>query len=277
MPFNRFLFSSPLPSLRALGVPWLALSLAACVIDTQVGDQPTNDTTAATSTGDTSTGEPDPTTTAVEPGTSTTLATTGDATTEASTTTGEPPVDTDTTGNPVDTCTGLAENVCAATPGCLSVTGIWLDDPVCPEVPTNYLGCVEDQGCEQVPTTVCEDGGTFSFLIELTCAPAGFQACRTAATPCTVGCIGLTELQCGFSDPPCTAHYGAPHVVQNDLACADQDALQFLGCGPNLGACSPDPRTVCPAGQPDTAFEIDAGCVPPGHVECGDAMTPACP
>lgn len=89
-------------------------------------------------------------------------------------------------------------------------------------------------------------------------------------------CADLDEAACAM-DPGCSAHHGAPHVVQDDMLCADYDNLVFLACDEVHPPCPPAVVTVCPIGQPDTAFDVASGCIPPGYETCMEGPIAECP
>lgn len=98
----------------------------------------------------------------------------------------------------------------------------------------------------------------------------------TATTSSPVDCESLDEPTC-LAEPACTAHHGAPHVMQNGTVCADFKNPQFLACGAAGPPCPPAVITVCPIGQPITAFDVASGCVPPGYEVCMDGPVAECP
>ena len=107
--------------------------------------------------------------------------------------------------------------------------------------------------------------------------PPGFAACSVRDAPLcgsAEACQSASEEECAASG--CTPISGAPHVVEAGMACADFDAQVFLGCLEGGIACPPVVLTVCPEGQLDTAFDVSAGCLPPGHMQC-DQPVPGCP
>lgn len=97
-----------------------------------------------------------------------------------------------------------------------------------------------------------------------------------ATTSSPVDCESLDEPTC-LAEPACTAHHGAPHVMQNGTVCADFKNPQFLACGAAGPPCPPAVITVCPIGQPITAFDVASGCVPPGYEVCMDGPVAECP
>lgn len=97
-----------------------------------------------------------------------------------------------------------------------------------------------------------------------------------ATTSSPVDCESLDEPTC-LAEPACTAHHGAPHAMQNGTVCADFKNPQFLACGAAGPPCPPAVITVCPIGQPITAFDVASGCVPPGYEVCMDGPVAECP
>jgi hypothetical protein len=61
------------------------------------------------------------------------------------------------------------------------------------------------------------------------------------------------------------------------MVCADFGDPQFLACDKQHLPCPPTVVTVCPIGQPDVAFDVSSGCVPPGFETCMDGPAPECP
>lgn len=95
-----------------------------------------------------------------------------------------------------------------------------------------------------------------------------------STTAASDDCEALGEAQCAAAG--CTPISGAPHVMMGDAVCVDFEQPVFLGCLEGGIACPPSVPTVCPEGQPDMAFDVPSGCLPPGHIFC-DAPAPACP
>lgn len=244
----------------------LLFTLSACAI---IGDpKDPNESDSGTSTSGTA-------------GTSTSTGTAGTATTGVTGSTG------DTTGSTTDPrptsgpttgpigCTGLDELACADTLGCRPVLGVPFDFGGCAPNPA-FLGCIDDVGCDDALTVVCRDNSLEVYQLPDTCIPPGFSPCDTDLPLCEDACLGLDEQAC-LDDFACSGHYGAPHVMQNDMLCADYNNLEFLACQKLLPPCPPVVLTVCPIGQPDSAFEVASGCLPPGYENCGDGVIASCP
>lgn len=237
--------------------PALLLVLPACQI---VGDpkDPGGD-----SDSDASTVEPDTTAT----GTASETTTTDGTTTEAQPTTGS------TTEGLA--CADLDELACSATPGCRAVLGTPYEFPGCtPNLA--FLGCIVQTDCAATPTIACRPDSLEIYLLDDTCIPPGLEPCTTMVTLCGEDCLGVNEAECAI-DPNCTAHFGAPHVEQDMMLCADFDAPQFLACDKLQPPCPPAVVTVCPLDQPALAFDVASGCTPPGFEPCMDGPLPECP
>ncbi|PCC71090.1 hypothetical protein SAMN02745121_04947 [Nannocystis exedens] len=243
----------------------LLLGLAACQI---IGDpkDPGND-----SASDSTTVEPDTTSTTAVTGTTSEGPDTG--TSEGTTTEALPTTDATTTGGPG--CDGLDELTCGSTAGCRPVFGAPFEFPGCTPLPA-YLGCIVQTDCGAVPTTACRPDSLEVYLLDDTCVPPDLEPCTTMLTQCGEACLGFDEATCA-TDPNCTAHFGAPHVEENMTVCADFDAQQFLACDKLQPPCPPAVVTVCPIGQPDVAFDVASGCLPPGFEPCMDGPLPECP
>ncbi|MCY1011033.1 hypothetical protein OV079_36800 [Nannocystis pusilla] len=239
----------------------LLLGLAACQI---IGDpkDPGND-----SASDSTTVEPDTTST------TTTAATTESTGTSEGSLTEALPTTAATTEGPV--CDGLDELTCGSTSGCRPILGTPFEFPGCSPLPA-YLGCIVQTDCGLMPTTACRPDSLEVYLLEDTCIPPDLEPCTTMLTLCGEACLGFDEETCA-ADPNCTAQFGAPHVEQDMMLCADFDAQQFLACDKLQPPCPPAVVTVCPTGQPDVGFDVASGCVPPGFEPCMDGPLPECP
>lgn len=238
----------------------LLLGLAACQI---IGDpkDPGND-----SASDSTTVEPDTTST-------TTTATTESTGTSEGSLTEALPTTAATTEGPA--CDGLDELTCSSTSGCRPILGTPFEFPGCSPLPA-YLGCIVQTDCGLMPTTACRPDSLEVYLLEDTCIPPDLEPCTTMLTLCGEACLGFDEETCA-ADPNCTAQFGAPHVEQDMMLCADFDAQQFLACDKLQPPCPPAVVTVCPTGQPDVGFDVASGCVPPGFEPCMDGPLPECP
>ena len=224
--------------------------------------------------------EPNTTDESTSASTTDTPNTSGDAPTtgDTPTTTGDTPVITTTTdpGSTTaasDDCETLGEAAC--TGACMPVLGHSYEFEGCSAAPV-FLGCLPLTGCDDAPTDVCDvDDGT-AFRLPNGCIPPGFRACAPGGLLCGAGddCEALGEAQCAAAG--CTPISGAPHVMMGDAVCVDFEQPVFLGCLEGGIACPPSVPTVCPEGQPDMAFDVPSGCLPPGHIFC-DAPAPACP
>lgn len=238
----------------------LLLGLSACQI---IGDpKDPNESASDTST--------------VGPDTTSTSTSTSDTTETTDTTEGTEGTTLPTTGVTTQSpaCDGLDELGCSAAADCRPVHGTPLDFPGCTPLPA-FLGCIEDTDCDQALTTVCRQGSLEAYVIPDTCVPADFSACDPMLPECGAACIGLDEAACA-NDPNCVAHFGAPHVEQDMMVCADVANPQFLACDKLQDPCPPAVITVCPSGQPDVAFDVASGCVPPGFEPCMDGPVPEC-
>lgn len=227
----------------------LLIGLTACQI---LGDP--KDPNA--STGATATADPDTTSTSTD-----------------APSTGAPTTTDVTAGGSV--CGGLGELDCARTPGCQAAYGLPLEFSGCTPQPA-FLACTDALECDQGETTVCRDGSVEAYILGDTCVPAGFTVCDPMLPVCGESCLGLDEATCA-GEPACVAHFGAPHIEQDTTTCVDFADPQFLACGLKHDSCPPAVVTACPMGQPDTAFDIASGCIPPGFEPCTDGAVPACP
>jgi len=242
----------------------LLLALPACQI---IGD-PMGPSDSAT---DTSTSEPEQTTSTTD---ATVTTTAGTDTTSEGTTTEAQPTTSGTTG-PSDMCEGLDQAECAVTADCREIVGTPLDFAGCNPLPA-YLGCIVQTDCGLMPTTVCRPNSLEAYVLDDTCVPADLEVCDSMLPLCGESCLGLDEAAC-VMDPNCTAHFGAPHVEENMMVCADFANPQFLGCDKLQQPCPPAVVTVCPIGQPDVAFDVASGCTPPDFEPCMDGPAPECP
>ena len=265
--------------IRAAGVLSVALGLSACVLGTKVGELPgvsaggettgeaggtdSDSSGGQSSSGGSQTGGPD----------------TGDSETategpvSASETATEGPITT--TGPLPGECEGLDEAACEAMPECRPQHGSAFAFAACPVGP-QFLGCIaSDQACDQALTTVCRDGTDEVYLNTDGCIPAGFSACETALPLCGE-CEGLTEAECLAEPEGCQGLYGSPHIEVEGMECVDFAQKVFLACAANGGACPPFVPTVCPEGDPDTRFDVPAGCIPFGFEVC-EGGAPECP
>lgn len=244
----------------------LLLSLGACAI---LGDpKDPNENATGTSSPDTSSSSSSSTSATSSGGETTTVDTTG------TTTTGFEPTTALTIVTVGDQCYEFAELHCDI-PGCRPVYGTPFDFPGCTPEPA-FLGCIPEYACDDALTVVCRDNSLEVYQIPDTCIPPDFSTCDTMLSPCGDDCVGLDETDC-LMETGCSPHYGAPHMVQDDMVCADFNAPEFLACDKAHPPCPPTVLTVCPIGQPDTAFEVASGCLPPGFENCGDGATPECP
>lgn len=249
--------------------PLLALTaLLAC----GPGDPNSTDDTAA-STGDlaNTTG---PTSTSATSATSAT-STTDDpppTTGPESTTIPDPITTAEPTTGPTDECEVLEQRACSG--GCMPVFGRAYQFEGC--VPGEvFLGCIPVSACDDVLLDVCAVDSDAAFQLGSGCVPPGFRPCAPGGLLCDAGaCESLGEAECAPAG--CTPISGAPHLVMGDEVCVDFDQQVFLGCLGGGIACRPSVPTVCPEGQPDTAFDVPAGCIPPGHVTC-DMPASECP
>jgi hypothetical protein len=254
---------------RATGVLSLALTLSACVLGTKVGDLP-GVTSDASESGDTGTGGDSSSDATSGPDTGSDTATDGPVTTSDTATDG--PVTT--TGASPGMCEGLDEDTCQAFAECRAQYGSAFAFAECPIGP-QYLGCIaSDQACDLALTPVCRDGTDEVYLNSDGCVPAGFSACATALAPCGE-CEGLAEAECLAQPAGCQGLYGAPHIEVEGMECVDFEQQVFLACAANGGACPPFVPTVCPAGDPDTKFDVPSGCIPFGFEVC-DGGAPEC-
>jgi hypothetical protein len=262
----------------------LALALPACVLDTKVGDQPILSTSDSgdSSTGDigdeSGPGSASSTMYATTGGPETTTTTTGATTDEPGTVTGSSGASGSgsTTEGPTGDCVGLDEAACTADPTCMPIHGTPYDVQPCPDDLKVYLGCMPQQGCDDGPATICTEPPGMVYEVSSQCIPAGFALCAIdGAELCGSACAGLPGPQC-VHQGHCTAHLGAPHVVQDGEACVDLDNPQFLACEELLGECPPVVQTVCPQGQEDPVFDVGSGCIPPGFEPCGEGGLPGC-
>ncbi len=251
----------------------LTLALSSCVTPKVLGGNPEADTGKDTDT--------DTDTDATLGATSEPDATTGgpDATTgEISTT-----VDTADTGSKFDMmtptpgdCEAASPDECEANPDCMPVFGEPEELEGCTPGP-QYLGCLPQMPCDTVLLTVCDDETNAAFHLSNGCIPSGFTACEGTGVLCGGGtetCEGLDEAGC--EEAGCTSIFGAPHVVQDGIACADYDAFEFLGCLPPDTACPPVVAILCPAGQDEPAWDVPSGCNVPGFDSCSEQSVPAC-
>jgi hypothetical protein len=108
-----------------------------------------------------------------------------------------------------------------------------------------------------------------------TSATATTSTGTDAPTTGAPACLGLDEQACAMQ-PGCVAHRGAPHVERGMAVCADFAATQFLACDVEHDPCPPTVITACPSGQPDLAFDIASGCLPPGFEPCREEPVPPC-
>jgi hypothetical protein len=157
----------------------------------------------------------------------------------------------------------------------MAIVGVQYALARCPPGPV-FLACVPAIACDDALTTICMDGSP-AYQLPNGCIPPGFAACSVRDAPLcgsAEACQSASEEECAASG--CTPISGAPHVVEAGMACADFDAQVFLGCLEGGIACPPVVLTVCPEGQLDTAFDVSAGCLPPGHMQC-DQPVPGCP
>lgn len=167
-----------------------ALALVACKFPEKVGDLPGTETSGggmATSSGGVTGGEPatmgateTSTTEAAE--TATTEASTMGAT-DASTTQGP----TDLGGSP--DCSGLEQEVCAATAGCKAILGaphVSDGGGMCVDDKNQvFLACDVDSGaCPPFIPTVCPEGQVEpQFDVPSGCIPPGFENCEGGGLP----------------------------------------------------------------------------------------------
>ena len=144
------------------------------------------------------------------------------------------------------------------------------------------VACVPED--KSPSTTSATDGASSGTTAEVTTGGSTSTATATATSSDSAGstssspvvCDGVDEHVC-FESPGCTALYGAKHVLQNGMICADVTNQQYLGCGLTAPPCPPVVVTVCPLGQPDIAFDVASGCVPPGYEVCMDGPVAECP
>jgi hypothetical protein len=253
----------------------LALVLPACVVPKLVGPNPEADTGKDTDTDGASESGADTSATS-EPGvTSAPDATTGpDATTDdpATTTLASTSSPFDMAG-PFDCAAPTAED-CEAMPECMPVFGEAEGFSGCTPG-LNYLGCIPEQPCDAVLLTVCAEETDESFRLTDGCVPPGFASCPGLGTLCgDESCAGLGADECAAKG--CTPIDGAPHVVENDVTCADYDAFEFLGCLPPGTSCPPQIAILCPVGQTEPVWDVPSGCFLPGFETCEDQFVPAC-
>lgn len=264
-----------------------SLTLLACKPDG--GD--TGETTGSTGSGDTDTassGATEPTTgggSSGESGSASVVsAETGDPSGDPSSS-GPGTATGDTSGGPdtdpgtgetglADGCDALGPDQCADDPDCMPVIGQPEDFEGC--MPgQQFLGCIDNIGCDDVLLTVCKDGTKESYRLPNGCFPPGFTPCDGLGTQCggAAQCELLDEDACKAEG--CTPVTGAPHIVKNGGMCADFDNLEFLGClGPDV-ACPPFVPTLCPVGKKEPTWDVPSGCIPAGFEECG-MMLPEC-
>ena len=126
-----------------------------------------------------------------------------------------------------------------------------------------------------MPTVVCRDNSLEVYVLGDTCVPPDYTVCDSMLPACPDACEGLGEGECAAA-PGCVGHFGAPHLEQGDMTCVDYNNLEFLACDAAHPPCPPVVLTVCPQGQPDVAFDVGSGCVPPGFEVCGDEPVPDC-
>lgn len=242
----------------------LLLTLSACTI---IGDP------KDPGDSDTDTSGPDSTSTSASSSTSDGSTTSDGTASEGTTTADNPTTSLTTTGGAA--CDGLDEVACAAADGCRAVFGAPLDFPGCTSQPA-FLACIQQTDCGLMPTTVCRDGSLEVYVLDDTCVPPDFSACDSMLSPCGQLCVGLDEAACAMN-PDCASHFGAPHVEQDQMICADFANPQFLACDIQQEPCPPVVLTVCPIGQPDVAFDVASGCIPPGFETCMDGPVLECP
>jgi hypothetical protein len=202
--------------------------------------------------------------------------TTGDApSTDTSTTADTPTTGTTAPGSTTtsDACEAQAEAAC--TGECMPILGQNYEFEGCSVGPV-FLGCIPLTACDDTLTDVCDVDSGAAFQLPNGCIPPGFLPCAPGGLLCGAGdnCEALGEAQCMAAG--CTPISGAPHVMMGDQVCVDFAQPVFLGCLVGGIACPPSVPTVCPEGQPDIAFDVPSGCLPPGHVVC-DAPAPECP
>lgn len=241
----------------------LTLALAAC----EGGGKSTTSSDSGTGTDSTTESNSAGTTTGSDPSTSA-------ATTSTSPTTTTDPTTSTTTSTDPPVCSTLNEIECALADHCMSIIGDPLGFPGCTPGP-KFLFCNEIVTCDAVIVTVCQTDGPESYQLQNGCIPPGFEPCEPDLGPCGAACSGLDEQACQ-ADPSCGPILGAPHTTKNGVQCSDFTNQTFLGCEPVEQACPPVITTICPEGQPDTAFDV-GGCVPAGFVTCGDGPLPECP
>lgn len=235
----------------------LLLALAACEGGGKTTDSSATDTAASTT--DT-------------PGTDSAGTTTAGSGSSSTTTSGHPTTEGPTTGPSV--CADLSPEQCAAAEGCADIFGKPLDFPGCTPEPT-FLFCNEEVPCDAVILTVCKNDTGEAFQLFNGCIPPGFSPCESDLGPCGSACFGLDEQAC-LADPLCQAHFGAPHTTTMGMACSDFQNPVFLACDIAGPPCPPAIVTACPEDQPDTAFDLASGCLPPGFVHCMEPL-PECP
>lgn len=197
----------------------------------------------------------------------------------------DPGTDTGDTGGPgtdpgteetglADGCDSLGPEQCKEDPACMPVIGQPEDFLGC--MPgQQFLGCIDNIGCDDVLLTVCKDGTKESYRLPSGCFPPGFTPCDGLGSTCggEAQCEVLDEDACKAQG--CTPITGAPHIVKNGGMCADFDNLEFLGClGPDI-ACPPFVPTLCPVGKKEPAWDVPSGCTPVGFEECG-MLLPEC-
>jgi hypothetical protein len=253
----------------------LTLALASCVTPKVLGGTPEADTGKDTDT--------DTDTDATTSGT-----TTFDVTLSGATTSGATTSDFSTTADTADTgpkfdmmapmpgdCEAASLDECEANPACMTVFGEPEEFEGCTPGP-QYLGCLPQLPCDTALLTVCDDETNEPFRLSNGCFPPGFSPCEGTGVPCGGAdtCEGLDEQGCASAG--CTSIFGAPHVVQDDIMCADYDALEFLGCLPADTACPPSVPVLCPAGQDEPAWDVPSGCLLPGFDLCDEQLVPAC-
>lgn len=248
----------------------IVLALAACGgggKTTTSSDSDSGSTTEGISAGTTTDGDPS---TSAGP----TSSATATSTPATSTTTAQPTTDDPTTSTDPPVCSTLDEAECALADHCMGIFGDPLGFPGCTPGP-KFLFCNEIVPCDAVIITVCQLDGTEIYQLQNGCIPPGFEPCDPNLGPCGGACLGLDEQACK-ADPNCFASFGAPHTTKMGMQCADFADSEFLACDAAGRPCPPAVVTVCPEGQPDTAFDVVTGCVPPGFVPCKDGPLPEC-
>jgi len=243
----------------------LTLALSSCVTPKVLGGNPEADTGKDTDTDTDTDTDPD--------------ATLGATSEPDATSTGGPDstttTDGSTTATPAD-CEAASPDECEANSECMAVFGEPEEFEGCTPGP-NYLGCLPQMPCDAALFTVCDDETNEAYHLSNGCIPSGFTQCEGTGVLCGGGtdtCEGLDEKGC--ADAGCTSISGAPHVVQDGIACADYDAFEFLGCLPPDTACPPVIAILCPAGQQEPAWDVPSGCNLPGFDSCSEMTVPAC-